>query len=160
MSGWAARTVSTERSMEPRWTGMCGALATSAPVRSKTAHEKSSRSLMFTDEAVFWSVTPICSAIDMKRLLKISSITGSASVPMARSRRNAADGLRLDRLRHQRLLGMDEAELLAVRRLEIGPHVGDVAGRERDRDRGVCTFVAQMGLGIGRDIVLRHALPG
>src|SRR3546814_4805964 len=31
-----------------------------------TAQEKSRRSLMFTEYAVFWSVTPICSAIDMK----------------------------------------------------------------------------------------------
>ena len=41
--------VSTERSIEPRCTGMCGALATSAPLRSKTAQEKSSRSLMLTE---------------------------------------------------------------------------------------------------------------
>ena len=62
---------------------MCGALATRCPSPSNTAQEKSSRSLMFTEEAVFWSVTPICSAIDMKRLLNTSSITGSASVPSA-----------------------------------------------------------------------------
>jgi len=42
-------TVSTARSMEPRCTGMCGALATSAPVPSNTAQEKSSRSLMLTE---------------------------------------------------------------------------------------------------------------
>ena len=41
--------VSTERSIEPRWTGMCGALATSRPSPSKTAQEKSSRSLMLTE---------------------------------------------------------------------------------------------------------------
>ena len=41
--------VSTERSIEPRCTGMCGALATSAPSPSKTAQEKSSRSLMLTE---------------------------------------------------------------------------------------------------------------
>ena len=34
--------------------------------------------------AVFCRRTPICSAIDMKRLLKTSSITGSAVVPRAR----------------------------------------------------------------------------
>ena len=33
---------------------------------------------MLTEEEVFCSVTPICSAIDMKRLLKTSSNTGSA----------------------------------------------------------------------------------
>ena len=56
---------------------MCGALAMSWPSRSKTAQEKSSRSLMLTEWLVFSSVAPICSAIDMNRLLKISSITGS-----------------------------------------------------------------------------------
>nr|CAD6595168.1 hypothetical protein RFYW14_00001 [Pseudorhizobium flavum] len=75
--------------MDPRCTGMCGALATSAPFSSKMAQEKSSRSLMFTDDAVFCSVTPICSAIDMKRLLKTSSSTGSASVPTALLRASA-----------------------------------------------------------------------
>ena len=38
---------------------------------------------MLTEEAVFCSDTPICSAIDMNRLLNTSSITGSASVPIA-----------------------------------------------------------------------------
>ena len=40
--------VSTERSIEPRCTGMCGALATRFALASKIAQEKSSRSLMFT----------------------------------------------------------------------------------------------------------------
>ncbi len=31
---------------------------------------------MFTEYAVLWSATPICSAIDMNRLLKISSADG------------------------------------------------------------------------------------
>ena len=35
--------------MEPRCTGMWGALATRFPVGSKMAQEKSSRSLMFTE---------------------------------------------------------------------------------------------------------------
>ena len=39
--------------MEPRCTGMCGALATRPPSASKTAHEKSRRSLTLTDRAVF-----------------------------------------------------------------------------------------------------------
>ncbi len=38
---------------------------------------------MLTDWAVLARVAPICSAIDMNRLLKISSITGSAWVPTA-----------------------------------------------------------------------------
>ena len=44
---------------------MCGALAIKLPAASNTAQEKSSRSLMFTEYAVFCSVKPICSAIDM-----------------------------------------------------------------------------------------------
>ena len=60
---------------------MCGALAIRPPSASKTAHEKSSRSLMLTECAVACRRTPICSATDMNRLLKISSITGSAFVP-------------------------------------------------------------------------------
>ncbi len=66
--------------MEPRCTGMCGALAISWPAASKIAQEKSSRSLMLTECAVLCSRTPICSATDMNRLLKISSMTGSAVV--------------------------------------------------------------------------------
>ena len=69
--------------IEPRWTGMCGALAISAPDASNSAQEKSSRSLMLTEVAVDCSATPISSAMAMNRLLKISSRTGSASVPMA-----------------------------------------------------------------------------
>ena len=38
---------------------------------------------MLTERAVFASVAPICPAIAMNRLLKISSITGSTSVPTA-----------------------------------------------------------------------------
>ena len=64
--------------MEPRCTGMCGALAIRLPSASKSAQEKSSRSLMLTEYAVCARRTPICSAIDMKRLLNTSSITGSA----------------------------------------------------------------------------------
>ena len=60
---------------------MCGALAISPPSASKIAQEKSSRSLMLTECAVARSRTPICSATDMNRLLKISSITGSTAVP-------------------------------------------------------------------------------
>ncbi len=69
--------------IEPRCTGMCGALAIRLPSASKRAQEKSRRSLMLTECAVFSRRTPICSAMAMKRLLKTSSITGSASVPTA-----------------------------------------------------------------------------
>ena len=53
---------------------MCGALAIRPPSASKTAQEKSSRSLMLTECAVDCRRTPICSATDMNRLLKISSM--------------------------------------------------------------------------------------
>ena len=89
-------TVRTLSLIEPRWMGMCGAFATSMPSGSKIAQEKSSRSLMLTEYAVFSSVSPICSAIDMNRLLKTSSITGSQSVPTADSR---ASGTTRSRIR-------------------------------------------------------------
>ena len=60
---------------------MCGALAMSPPRASKSAQEKSSRSLMLTECAVARSRAPICSATDINRLLKISSMTGSTAVP-------------------------------------------------------------------------------
>ena len=77
----AAQHLLDDSPIEPRCTGMCGALAIRLPSGSNSAQEKSSRSLMLTDCAVFSRRTPICSAIDMKRLLKTSSSTGSASVP-------------------------------------------------------------------------------
>ena len=79
-SGLRSITILIDSPMEPRWTGMCGALAIRPPPASKTAQEKSSRSLMLTECAVACRRTPICSATDMNRLLKISSITGSAPV--------------------------------------------------------------------------------
>ena len=45
---------------------------------------------MLTEYAVLASVTPICSAIAMNRLLKTSSSTGSAVVPIACARRAAS----------------------------------------------------------------------
>ena len=69
--------------MEPRCTGMCGALATSCASLSNSAHEKSSRSLILTEYAVFASASPICSAIDMKRLPNSSSRSGSTAVSTA-----------------------------------------------------------------------------
>ena len=76
-------TAFTLSPIEPRCTGMCGALAISWPFWSNSAQEKSRRSLMFTEQAVLASVSPICSAIAMNRLLKISSMIGSALVPIA-----------------------------------------------------------------------------
>ena len=82
--------------IEPRCTGMCGALAIRLPSASNSAQEKSSRSLMLTEYAVLASVTPICSAIAMNRLLNTSSSTGSAVVPIACVR-----CARLDPLEHE-----------------------------------------------------------
>ena len=42
--------------------------------------------MMLTEYAVLASVTPICSAIAINKLLKTSSRTGSAVVPMACAR--------------------------------------------------------------------------
>ncbi|COW19889.1 Uncharacterised protein [Mycobacterium tuberculosis] len=78
--------------IEPRCTGMCGALATRLPSGSNSAQENPSRSRMFTDWAVASSRKPICSAIDMNRLLKISNSTGSASKPASKPARVAASG--------------------------------------------------------------------
>ena len=81
--------------IEPKCTGMCGALAINDPAASNSAQLKSSRSLMLTEYAVFCRRNPICSAMFMNRLLKTSSITGSARVPTAvlagrgRTRRNS-----------------------------------------------------------------------
>ncbi len=49
MRGLRAMTVRIDSPIEPRCTGMCGALAIRLPSRSNSAHEKSSRSLMFTE---------------------------------------------------------------------------------------------------------------
>ena len=59
------------------WTGTCGALATRPPSGPKRAHEVEAL-MMLTELAVRWSMRPIWSAIDMKRLEKIESCTGSA----------------------------------------------------------------------------------
>ena len=76
-------TVRTLSPMAPRCTGTCGALATSPPVASKMAQEKSSLSLIFTERLVFCSTAPVCSAMLMNRLLKSSSITGSGRAASA-----------------------------------------------------------------------------
>ena len=72
-------TVRTLSPMEPRWTGMCGALAIRWPSASNSAQEKSSLSLMLTDQAVVFSTSPISSAMAMKRLAKSSRRMGSGA---------------------------------------------------------------------------------
>ena len=64
--------------MEPRCTGICGALATKPPWESNSAQEKSSRSRIFTDRLVWRRRSPICSAIAIKRWRNSSASTGSA----------------------------------------------------------------------------------
>ncbi|MNT95433.1 hypothetical protein D3C72_2373130 [compost metagenome] len=49
----AFMTVRTDSPMDPRCTGMCGALAIRRACASKMAQEKSRRSLMLTEYAVF-----------------------------------------------------------------------------------------------------------
>jgi hypothetical protein len=85
--------VRTLSPIEPRCTGMCGAFAIRLPSASNSAQLKSRRSLMLTDVAVLASVTPICSAIAMNRLLNTSSSTGSAVVPIACARLRGLDAL-------------------------------------------------------------------
>ena len=124
--------------IEPRCTGMCGALAIRLPSASNSAHEKSSRSLMLTEYAVLASVTPICSAIAMNRLLKTSSSTGSAVVPIACARRAAStrSSTRSPRCRE----GRAPARLDDGRRVVLADHrgAGDGVARAagaRDRRR-------------------------
>ena len=83
MFGCACITDATDLSIEPRCTGVCGAFAIKSPLLSKTAQEKSNRSLMFTERAVYCNLTPICSAIDINKLLNTSSKIGSACVRVA-----------------------------------------------------------------------------
>ncbi len=64
--------------MAPRWIGINGAFATNSPSGAKSAHEKSSRSLIFVLIEVCWSDRPMASATLMKRLAKRVSIMGSA----------------------------------------------------------------------------------
>ena len=78
-TGCAASTPRIDSLIAPRCTGMCGALATSPPAASNTAHEKSSRSRMFVDSAVRCSTTPMCRAIPAIFALMISRLTGSTA---------------------------------------------------------------------------------
>ncbi|KAH3677769.1 hypothetical protein OGATHE_000423 [Ogataea polymorpha] len=64
--------------MEPRCTGMCGALATKRPSGPKIAHEKSSRSLIDDETDVRCSVRPIVSAMPMNLWPNTVSRIGSA----------------------------------------------------------------------------------
>ena len=55
---------------------MCGAFAINSPFLLNNAQLKSILSLILIDCAVFFKITPICSATEKNKLLKISSISG------------------------------------------------------------------------------------
>ena len=136
---------------------MCGALATSIPSGSKIAQEKSSRSLMLTEYAVFSRVSPICSAMDMKRLLKTSSITGSQSVPTADSRARATTRSRTRSplaAKPARQPGSTTVVAVDSRRM-AGPSTASPAARASRRKTGVsCStppkWAATVAAGSGR----------
>ncbi len=122
--------------MDPRWTGRWGALATRPPEASNTAQLKSSRSLMFTEQAVLARVAPICSAIDMKRLLNTSSSSGETCSESAEGRAGgallrssssppASISAAPARLHHGRAgrLADDRRPVDDGRRLQVGPFV-------------------------------------
>mmetsp|Transcript_856 Transcript_856/g.2500 ORF Transcript_856/g.2500 Transcript_856/m.2500 type:complete len:288 (+) Transcript_856:1618-2481(+) len=89
LASWAL----TVSDMAPRWTGTWGAFATRPPSAAKRAHEKSRRSLMFTELAVRWRVRPICSAIDMKRWPKTPSKAGSTTASSSTTTRSSCSAL-------------------------------------------------------------------
>ena len=70
-------TAATDAGIDPRCTGMCSACASISPSATKTAAEQSARSLMFGENAVRRSTTPISSATEARRLRATSSETGS-----------------------------------------------------------------------------------
>ena len=73
--------------IDPRWIGIKGAFATRSPSGAKSAHEKSSRSLMLVLMDVCWSDLPIASATLMKRLANSVRRMGSGPLWLAMSRR-------------------------------------------------------------------------
>lgn len=87
-AGWFDRTTSptfiplficsvTAVSIEPKWTGKWGALASSLPYQSNMPQEKSSLSLIFVLIEIFWSIFPIYYAIDISLVEYRVSLIGS-----------------------------------------------------------------------------------
>lgn len=72
----------TAVSIDPRWTGRCGALANNLPFQSKIPQEKSSLSLIFVLIDIFCNTLPIYSAIDISRVEYRVSLIGSGLVIM------------------------------------------------------------------------------
>src|SRR5262245_6237639 len=64
---------------------MCAACASWRPSSSKTAQEKSRRSLMFGENALRRSFAPISSAMPLKRCWKTSTETGSGDPSLRRT---------------------------------------------------------------------------
>ncbi len=83
--GSAPRTARTQSPSAPRCTGMCGAFTTSSPRGSRSAQEKSSRSLTFIESAVRRSCSPISPTSARKRWVKSSSATASGAARAAAS---------------------------------------------------------------------------
>lgn len=75
----------TYKLIDPRWIGMKGAFATRSPSGAKSAHEKSSLSLMLVLMDVCWSDLPIASATLMKRLANSVRRMGSGPLWLAMS---------------------------------------------------------------------------
>src|SRR6516165_9367394 len=171
MSGFRLITILIDSPMEPRWTGMCGALAIRPPWASKTAQEKSSRSLMLTEWAVACRRTPICSATDMNKLLKISSITGSARVVASDRARRGALQEQVTAVGHDRLpagldhgggevLGDDGRAVDGLPVLEGGAreqvYVGPGAvGKHADALRLGVLYFGRTGRGVSSQVFLR-----
>ena len=80
-------TEHTYKLIDPKWIGMKGAFATRSPSGAKSAHEKSSRSLMLVLMDVCWRDLPIASATLMKRLANSVRRMGSGPLWFAMSRR-------------------------------------------------------------------------
>ena len=70
-------TARTDSGIAPRWTGICAAWARSWPCASKTAQEKSARSLMLGESEACRRVAPISSAMEATRESKIAMRAGS-----------------------------------------------------------------------------------
>ena len=96
---------------------------------------------MLTEEAVFWSATPISSAIAMNRLPMTSSMTGSTLVPIAGAL-SRGDGA-----------GEDEVAV----RIDLGPpaRLDDGGGGGIDDDRRAGDRVAG-----GERVAVEEFLPG
>src|SRR5207237_900396 len=109
--------VSTARSMEPRCTGMCGALATSKPSAANTAHALAGKTLLAGKDG---RLAPFAVRVEPR----VPRGRGQRLVRRRQQRLAelgaAADRLDRHRLDHQLLRLVDESEARFVRGLEGG----------------------------------------